>query len=142
MYLLSPMSKLGYIHIQSCKVFDTLEDIQLFLSSINRQWDKFSIAPEVYRMNPISGIVPMPDDFHREQIYPYTYCSRNKVIEKAKAIQEQTPTNDQIAHVMLVSGTPEQQKEALEYCGIKFEEIICRHCRSFHPSDQPCLMPR
>jgi hypothetical protein len=144
MFLLSPMSKLGSIHIQSCRVFKTVDDIQVFLSAITRQWDQFSIAPEVYDLN---GSKPEPcsEEFHRQLIYPYTHASRHKVIEKAKAIQEQTPTNDQIAHVMLVSGTLEQRAEALAYCGItkeSIEEIFCRHCKSYHPAEQPCLMPR
>ncbi len=42
-----------------------------------------------------------------------------KPLQDAKVEQVQrTPTNDQIASVMLQHGTPEQQHEALAYCGI------------------------
>lgn len=37
---------------------------------------------------------------------------------------ERTATNDQVAAVMLRHGTPEQQQQALEYCGISVPHVV------------------
>ena len=77
MLLLSPMSKLGSIHIQSCVGFETIEEIQQFLVGINRRLDLFAICPEVYGIVPGCKIEKMDEEYHRLYVYPYTFMSRN-----------------------------------------------------------------
>lgn len=53
--------------------------------------------------------------------------------ETAKNQLKETPTKDQIAQVMLLHGTDEQRKEALEYIGIPTpkNELISNKCNRY-----------
>lgn len=77
MYILSPFTTRGNIHIGSCKVFKTIPEVQDFLSTITNKWDHFALCPEVYSIG-VGKIIKESDEFHREYIYPHTLTSRSK----------------------------------------------------------------
>lgn len=77
MILLAPISKLGSVHIQSCKVFNSLIGMKEFLLSIDSKWNAFSICPEAYSLE-LDGITKHSDDWHRTFVYPFTYNSRHR----------------------------------------------------------------
>jgi len=78
MILLTPLSKLGSIHIQSCKCFETVSDMSEFLKSITRKWDSFSVSPEAYELSAYTGIKRFSVEWHELYVYPYTLNTRMK----------------------------------------------------------------
>ena len=80
MILLSPTQRAGSVHIQSCKVFESIKDMVEYLESITSKWDNFSVCPIAYELSTASGIKLFSDEWHRQYVYPYTYNSRMKVI--------------------------------------------------------------
>lgn len=77
MILLSPLSKLGSVHIQSCKYFETVLDMTEFLKSITSRWDSFSVCPEAFELS-IAGIQRFSDEWHSLHVYPFTLNTRMK----------------------------------------------------------------
>jgi hypothetical protein len=78
MILLSPLSKLGSVHIQSCKCFKDITDMQEFLKSITRKWDSFSICPEAFELSIFTNVQRLSDEWHELYVYPYTLDTRMK----------------------------------------------------------------
>jgi hypothetical protein len=77
MYILSGLTSMGKLHINSALVFTTIEEIQYYLGTITNQWDRLALCPEVFI---IAGnkILPISPEDHRTLIYPHTYTSRNR----------------------------------------------------------------
>lgn len=79
------------------------------------------LIEEVLRLREaLDSIVKIPHEFDSDW---YEIEEARRIAKRALGIEEDdkpkikvTPTNNQIAKVMLLHGTPEQQKEALEYC--------------------------
>lgn len=78
MILLCPITKMGSVHIQSCKCFETIADMVEFLCSVTVKWDRFSICPEAYELSTRTGIKRFTDEWHKEYVYPYTLNSRTR----------------------------------------------------------------
>lgn len=78
-YILTPGISLGTINLSKCKYFQTVEDIQEFLKSIDRKWGDFVMCPEVYQIFDNGDIKKIDDSyFYKQYIYPYTYHSRSR----------------------------------------------------------------
>jgi hypothetical protein len=78
---MTDMENLGSVHIRSCICFDSIEQLQEFLSSVEGQWNTFSFIPHVFEMK--SGMKPeaLSIEDHKNFIWPYTYRNR-KMKEK------------------------------------------------------------
>lgn len=80
MILLSPSSRAGLIHIQSCKVFKNPTDMIDFLTNVSGIYNKFSIAPIAYLLNENTGHIELcSDEWHRYYVYPYTFNTRKEL---------------------------------------------------------------
>ena len=78
MYLMTDMENLGSVHIRSCLCFDSIEQIQEFLSSVEGQWDTFSFIPHVFELK--AGMKPesLSTEEHKTFIWPHTYRNRKR----------------------------------------------------------------
>jgi hypothetical protein len=89
MILLASVSNMGSVHIQSCKVFETVADMITFLNSITARWHNFSLCPVAYELSVYSGVSKFSDEWHKEWVYPHTYNTRSKCSEQSGKEREQ-----------------------------------------------------
>ena len=78
MYLMTDMENLGTIHIRTCLCFDSIEQIQEFLKSVNGQWEPFSFIPHVFELKSGANPESMSTEDHKNFIWPYTYRNRKR----------------------------------------------------------------
>jgi hypothetical protein len=87
MYLLvDGPDSMGKVCLSSCKAYETLEQIQEFLFSIEYRWNQFTICPIVYEIQSNQKILPLSDAEHETFVWPYSYNSRHRkeILEEIK----------------------------------------------------------
>jgi hypothetical protein len=80
-YLLTPNPTMGSVHIQSCRYFDSIPEIQSFLESVTDQWSSFSMIPAVYVLEAGKKVVPLDDQIVMNEIWPLTYRARKREVK-------------------------------------------------------------